>query len=58
MHTSNYIGVSTKGKLGYTLIEDNFCWGLLMGVLVQRAIMGGGSYKGPAQELCETAGTP
>lgn len=46
--------VSTKGKLGYTVIEGN--WGLLMGVLVQRAITGGGSYKGPAQELCEAAG--
>lgn len=53
MHTSNYISVSTKGKLGYALIKDNFCWGLLMEGLVQRAITGSGSYKGPAQELCE-----
>lgn len=50
-HTSNYIGVSTKGKLGYTLIEDNFCWDLLMGMLVQRATTGGGGYKESAQEL-------
>lgn len=53
MRTSNYISVSTKGTLGYTLIKDNFCWGLLMGVLVQRAITCSGSYKGPAQELYE-----
>lgn len=45
MHTSNAISVSTGGKPGYTLIKDNFSWGLLLGVLVQRAIPGGRSCK-------------
>lgn len=40
MHTSNYISISPKGKLGLTLLMDNF-------LLVQGGVNVSESHKGP-----------